>query len=160
MALRGSTNMARRHLPLLQTPASGGDPPRAAWQWVGFGAAAIFACWVPLTGIAVAFGARMQRAALGDARALARAAWLSLGLYTIVLSLGAVAGGYLVGRWGPASVRPRDAALAGLVAVGLVALVMWLSLGPSPGILALAALAPLMAALGGWLGTRGRGARP
>jgi hypothetical protein len=91
-----------------------------------------------------------------DPTALRRAALLASGAYMVELSGGALAGGYLVGKWGPATVGVRQAALAGLTASVALALVTWASYGATVGLLLLALLAPPMAALGGRLGARRR----
>jgi hypothetical protein len=145
----------KRRLPVLQTSGDPDEPPRPAWQWVGFGTLAIFAVWVPLSVIAGAVAASVLTRAHGEV-ALARAALLSSSVYAVELAAGAVAGGYLVGKWGPPNVGVRQAALAGLAAAGALAVTTWASSGPTPGLLLVAFMAPLMAGLGGRLGLRGR----
>jgi hypothetical protein len=154
--------MAKRHLPLLQ-PAQGADddPPRSPWQWVGFGAAAIFAMWVPLSILAVAVSSRLLGSA-GDLAAQRRAVVLAWCVYGIDLAGGAIAGGYLVGRWGPRGVGVGEGAKAGLgAAIGLGVLV-WAMLQGSgdasvlAGLLAVAAVSPVLAALGTRAGLRRR----
>jgi hypothetical protein len=141
----------KRRLPVLKTPAEGGDeesPARPPWQWVGFGALAIFVVWLPLAFLAGWLAFRLG--GLADAPAL------SVAVLAAGLAIAAIAGGFLVGRWGPAGVGVREAALAGLSAA-LIASV--LSLG-SPGALAGAVVTMVVAvpfaALGGWLGLRRR----
>jgi hypothetical protein len=148
--------VAKRRLPLLNASGEAEEPVRSAWQWVGFGALAIFTAWVPLLAIAVAL-ASQTLARASDPAALGRAALLANGLYLAGLSLGALAGGYLVGRWGPADVGVRQGAAAGASAAVLLGLGSWLSSGPSLGLLVVAILTPAVAALGGRLGLRGRG---
>jgi hypothetical protein len=133
---------------LIATPASPEDeaPSRPPWQWVGFGAVAIFVVWLPL-----AFVAGVVASRLGG---MAEAPVASFLVLAAGLAIGAVAGGFVVGRWGTAGVGVRESALAGLTAA-LVATA--LSLG-SPGALA-GALPTIVVAvgfstLGGWLGTR------
>jgi hypothetical protein len=145
--------VAKRRLPLLQ-PSAGGDsdePPRPAWQWVAFGALAIFAVWVPLSALAGTIAARILAHA-HDADALTRAALLASAAYAFELSIGALAGGYLVGKWGPPNVGVRQAALAGLTAAVALAAATWVAFGPTPGLALIALIAPLMAALGARLG--------
>jgi len=153
--------VSKRRLPLLQTssPPASEQPERPAWQWVGFGAAAIFAAWVPLSSLAGALAARIVGHA--SEAALPIAVLAASGLYAAELALGALAGGFLVGRWGPVQVGARHGALSGLVAAGLLATATALSVGsppgqgpsrPSVGLLLLAVLAPLFAALGARLG--------
>jgi len=154
--------MAKRHLPLLQ-PAQGtdDDPPRSPWQWVGFGAAAIFAVWVPLSILAVALSSRLLGSA-GDLPAQRRAVILGWCVYGIDLAGGALAGGYLVGRWGPRGVGVREGAKSGLGAAIGLGLLAWAMLqasaGPSvlAGLLVVAAVSPGIAALGTRAGLRRR----
>jgi hypothetical protein len=146
----------KRRLPLVQTPGPGQDadePPRPPWHWVGFGTVAIFVAWLPLSAIAGFVGKRLLEGA-GGAAGLDRAVFATLASYAVALGLGAVAGGYVVGRWGGEAVGVREAALSGLGVTILVTLVSWASFGLAPGTLLVAVLAVPMAALGGWLGRR------
>jgi hypothetical protein len=152
----------KRRLPLIQATDGGSEgPPRAPWQWVGFGALVIFATWVPLSALVGGVAARLYARA-SDEAALGRAALMTSAGYAVALAVGALAGGYLVGRWGTAGVGVREAALAGAtaaaaLAVAVVATVVAGALvGATLGLLLLALMAPLMAALGGRLGVRGR----
>jgi len=147
----------KRRLPVLQnTPDDSDEPPRPAWQWVGFGALAIVALWVPLSALVGAVAAR-SLAPTSDEAALARAAFLTSAAYLAELALGAVAGGYLIGKWGPAGVGVRQAALAGLAAATVLAVGTCASLGPTAGgVLAILLVSPAMAALGGRMGARRR----
>jgi hypothetical protein len=149
--------MAKRRLPLLQAAGHGeaDEPPRPAWQWVGFGAVAIFSAWVPLSALAGAFASRLLARA-SDEVALRRMALLSSVAYALELAAGAVAGGYLVGRWGPAGVGTRQAALAGATAAAVLIAVTWASAGPALGMIPVLLLTPLMASIGGALGLRAR----
>jgi len=143
----------KRHLPVLKE-ASGPDsdaPVRPPWQWVGFGALGIFVLWLPLAWLAarvlLPFGA-------GQASALSGAL-----TFAASLVLSALAGGYLVGRWGTRGVGVRQAALAGLSAALVAALAgsAGLSLGLRALIVAAAvAVAVPPAALGGRLGMKRR----
>jgi peptidoglycan/LPS O-acetylase OafA/YrhL len=148
--------VSKRHLPVLQTPAQDDDPPRPHWQWVGFGAAAIFGAWVALSAIVAAIARGTLRAA-GSAGAVERVAFFNGGLYLAELALGAIAGGYLVGRWGPSDLGVRHGALAGLVAAAVVAFIFWLTSSASFGPLLVAVLAPIAAAGGARLGRVARG---
>jgi hypothetical protein len=148
--------VAKRRLPVLQTADGGSDePPRPAWQWVGFGALAIVAVWVPLSSLVGAVAARLFAHTI-DPSALRRAALLTSSAYMVALAVGALAGGYLVGKWGPPNVGMRQAALAGLTASAALTAVTWASYGATIGLLLLAVFAPPMAALGARLGVRGR----
>lgn len=147
--------MPKRRLPVLQTSSDPDEPPRPAWQWVGFGALAIFAVWVPLSVIAGAVAASVLARAHGEV-ALARAALLASSVYAVELAAGALAGGYLVGKWGPPNVGMRHAMLAGLTAAAALAATTWVSSGPTPGLLLVGLMAPLMAGVGARLGLRGR----
>jgi hypothetical protein len=142
----------KRRLPVLNRPSAPPDegPIRRPWQWIGFGALAIFTAWIPLAALAAAAVAQLPSGA-GAAAGLAL-----LGLYATALALGAALGGFLVGRWGAAGVGVREAALAGLGAAGIAAAATWVSYGPSPGALLVAVVAVPTAALGGRTGLRAR----
>jgi hypothetical protein len=149
--------VSKRRLPVLRDTTHGesDEPPRPAWQWVGFGAAAIFAAWVPLSALAGGFTGRWL-VRVTDEAALRRAALLTTAVYGIELAAGALAGGYLVGRWGPAGVGIRQAALAGATAAAVLVAATWASSGPSVGMLLVALLTPCMSSMGGSLGLRSR----
>ncbi len=146
----------KRRLPVLNSPSAGGDDaePRKPWQWVGFGTLAIFTAWIPLAALAAAAASRLPP----DASEQARLApgWIVVGLYAAALAVGAGLGGFLVGRWGSEGVGVREAALAGLGAAVVAALVTWASSGPSAGALFVGLVALPMAALGGRAGLRAR----
>jgi hypothetical protein len=152
--------LVKRRLPLLQ-PAQDdtGDPPRPPWQWVGFGAAAVVATWLPLSLLVGAAAARLL-SGVSDGAALGRAALVISGAYALELGAGALAGGYLVGRWGPSGVGVREGALAGLAAaVGLAVLIVASSgaaKGAAASMLFVALVAPLAAAWGARIGVRRR----
>src|SRR5438552_5827003 len=95
----------KRRLPVLKAdPEPEEDSRHPPWQWVGFGTVMIFAAWLPLAYLAEAIKSRLA-ASLGVGGAIA--------LALAPLALAAVAGGFLVGRFGkPAG--PREAALSGL----------------------------------------------
>ncbi len=149
----------KRRLPVLNSPSAGGDEaqPRRPWQWVGFGALAIFTAWIPLAALAGAAAARLPS---DEAHARFGVALLAVAIYAAALALGAALGGFLVGRWGSAGVGVREAALAGLGAAAVAGAVTWASFGPSAGALLVAAVALPMAALGGRVGLRARARQP
>jgi hypothetical protein len=153
--------LAKRRLPLLQANADGGsdEPARPLWQWVVFGAAAIFVAWVPLSAVVATIAKRVLVHA-SDPVAIGRAALATTIAYAAELAVGALCGGYLVGRWGPAGVGVREAALAGVVAAVALALAETATgasrSGATFGLVFVALWAPLMAALGGRLGVRRR----
>jgi hypothetical protein len=109
-ALRWPRVSPKRRLPVLQEPP-GDDPDapsRPPWQWVGFGALGIFVVWLPLAAVTSVFvlgygGPTVSPAAQGA-------------LFAGGLAIAAMAGGYLVGRWGTRGVGTREAALSGLSA--------------------------------------------
>jgi hypothetical protein len=143
----------KRRLPVLNVPGAPEEgESRRPWQWVGFGALAIFTAWIPLAALASAVLARLP---LGDAGGSAAAKLVAL--YAAALALGAGLGGFLVGRWGAAGVGVREAALSGLGAAVVAGAVTWISSGPSAGVLLVAAVALPTAALGGRIGLRARG---
>ncbi len=144
---------AKRRLPVLQNVSD--DPVRPAWQWVAFGALAIVAVWVPLSALVGAIAAR-QFTGPADSSASRLAVWIISAAYLVELALGAFAGGYLVGKWGPPNVGVRQAALAGATSATALAVFTWVSFGATFGLLLLFLIAPPAAALGGRIGTKNR----
>jgi len=141
----------KRRLPLLKTHDEGGDePPRPPWQWVGFGTVAIFVVWTPVVWFAEVVAARVMAAPeLARERAV---------ILSVALGIGALAGGFVVGRWGTRGVGVREAALAGVVAATVATVLSWTTLGLSIGSLVTVVIAAPAAALGGRFGV-GRRAR-
>jgi hypothetical protein len=140
---------AKRRLPVLKAPPEG-DPEdvRPPWQWVGFGALGIFVVWLPLTWLVTVVVTRLgglEQAPVG--RAL---------LFAGSLALAALAGGYLVGRWGTHGVGVREAALAGLAAAIIATALAWGAVGFSLGGLVTVVFAVPPAAIGGRVGLRKR----
>ena len=135
----------KRRLPVLKSEAEPEEDSRhPPWQWVGFGTVMIFAAWLPLAYVAEAVKARLAPSVAG-----------AIALAVAPLALAALAGGFLVGRFGkPAG--PREAALAGvatgLVASGLACGAAGLSWTP---LVAIAALVPFAWGGGAW-GAKGR----
>jgi tRNA-(ms[2]io[6]A)-hydroxylase len=151
---------SKRRLPLVKTPPAEGDAqgePRPPWHWVGFGAVAIFVTWLPLSLLAGALASRIATAAQGATHEdLVRAA-IQIGIaHTAALALGALAGGFVVGRWGQHGVGVREAALAGLAAACVAVGISCVSFGASAWSLLVVPVAVPMAALGGKLGVRRR----
>jgi hypothetical protein len=148
----------KRRLPVVQSPVgdSADEPERAPWQWVGFGAGAIFVAWLPLSATALALAARVSsHFDLDDPAELARAG-IAIGvIYALSIALGALGGGFVVGRWG-GGVGVRHAGLAGLVAATVAVALSFASFGFAPRSFLVAVVAVPMAALGGALGRRGR----
>jgi hypothetical protein len=127
------------------------------WQWVSFGAGAIFVAWLPLSAIGLALAARVSsRWTLDDPVQLARAGIAIGAIYALAIALGALGGGFIVGRWGKAGVGALQAALAGLVAATIATVLSCVSFGFTPRSLLVVVVAVPMAALGGTLGRRGR----
>ncbi len=139
---------AKRRLPVLKEPtAEGGDdetPVRPPWQWIGFGALAIFVVWLPLAFAAAWVAARLN--ATGGAP-IGAVVVLAAGL-----AVASLAGGFLVGRWGAAGVGVREAALAGLAASLIASGLAFGAPGAAWGALATVLVAVPFAALGGKLG--------
>ncbi len=152
-ALRCGRVSPKRRLPVLKEPP-GDDPdtpPRPPWQWVGFGALGIFVVWLPLAWLTTLVVLR-----LGGPEAPAAVQAL---LFAASLVLAALAGGYLVGRWGTRGVGVREAALSGLSAGVVSAMLASGSLGAPLRLLVLAVailVAAPPAALGGRLGMKKR----
>jgi hypothetical protein len=140
----------KRRLPVLKAPGeeAADEPPRPPWQWVGFGAIAIFVVWTPLAFLAGLAGRRFGG---GDGAVLVHA-----GFFALSSVLAALAGGYLVGRWGAAGVGVREAGLAGLAAALVASVLAWVQAGLSLGPLVTVLLLVPAAGLGGWLGLKGR----
>lgn len=149
----------KRRLPVVQSPGGGDssdEPERAPWQWVAFGAGAIFVAWLPLSAIALALAARVSsRFDLDDSAQLARASVAIGVIYSVAIALGAVGGGFLVGRWG-SRVGVRHAALAGMVAAIVAIALSCVSSGFAARSLLVAVVAVPMASAGGRLGRRAR----
>jgi hypothetical protein len=151
----------KRRLPVLQTTPAEEDPPRPAWQWGVFGALAIVTTWVPATAIAGAilghWNATPQAPLDGDAiEGVLRLELVVAGTYALALATGAVAGGYVVGRWGSPGIGVREAALGGLAAAGAAAAAAWQALGPTAGVVVVPLLVVPAAAAGARLGLRRR----
>lgn len=139
----------KRRLPVLKAQVDEDDAePRPPWQWVGFGTLGIFVVWVPLAYATGLVSGRIE--------VLAASRVAGLFVASSGLAVAALAGGFLVGRWGGKDVGVREAALAGFAA-SLIA--TGLSLG-APGAWAGAVVTVVVAvpfaALGGRLGLRRR----
>jgi len=134
----------KRRLPVLKTQDDEleGAEARPPWQWVGFGALAIFVVWVPLAYVTGVVATRFE--------VVAGSRIASLVVAASGLAVAALAGGFLVGRWGGKDVGVREATLAGFAA-SLIASV--LSLG-APGAWAGALVTLLVAVPFAWLGGR------
>jgi hypothetical protein len=139
----------KRRLPVLGAQAPEPADERRPWQWVAFGTVMIFVAWLPLAYGAAALVARSAPEARGARTAGALVAML------LPLVVAALAGGFLVGRFGkPAGVR--EALLSGL-ATGAVAILLTALSGPfSPASLLVVAIATGCAGVGGAFGVRGR----
>lgn len=163
----------RRRLPVLSnTPPQPAEEPRPPWHWVGFGAVAIIAAWLPLAYVGAGVSARVMASrfgagasqeaielALGAMSAAERARLMALVALPSVLGLAVAAfgGGFVVGRFGERTTA-REAALSGVV-VALVACAMaWAgpTWGALLGALVMLAVASGFAAWGGRLGASGR----
>jgi hypothetical protein len=148
---------AKRRLPVLPSGgAADADPTRAPWQWVGFGALAIFVVWAPLSSVALALAVRIVPTASSHGALEPLAIPIFLGITALGLALAAVVGGFIVGRWGGAGVGIREASLAGLVAALVAVALSWARSGLTLGALAVVPFAVSFAALGGKLGRSAR----
>jgi tRNA-(ms[2]io[6]A)-hydroxylase len=146
---------AKRHLPLVQSNADDDAPRRTPWQWVAFGAVAIFVVWLPVAAATAAMLSRMvPRLAAYESNPTVVVALSAT--WVVGFGVATVAGSFVVGRWGGAAAGFREAVLSGLVAAIVAVMATWVSFGFSPGALSLVLLALPFAALGGKLG---RGAR-
>jgi hypothetical protein len=142
----------KRRLPLVSSGPEVDEHERPRWQWVAFGAMAIFVVWLPLSAITGNAAARWAHEGALDAR---RAALFSAAA-AIALAVASCAGGFTIGKWGPPRLGAREGALAGLAAAAVAIAGSALSFGFVPGSLLVAAVMVPFAALGGRLG---RGAR-
>jgi hypothetical protein len=140
----------KRRLPVLKSPSDGEDDAtaRPPWQWVGFGALAIFVVWTPLAFLTTWFASTL------DTSGAPRLA--SIMVVTAGLAIAALAGGFLVGRWGASGVGIREAALAGLAAALMASGLSLGAPGAWAGALISVVVAVPFAALGGRVGLRRR----
>jgi len=114
-------------------------PERTGREWIAFGTLAIFACWLPLAYAAEALKHRAFAAAFGleaseaDVRqrvahmtSIERTGWGLVQSIPHMLALGvsAMAGGFLIGRFGAPAGR-REALSAGLATAGLSVALAW-----------------------------------
>jgi hypothetical protein len=106
----------RRRLPVLQTKDDDDGPPRPGWQWIGIGAVGTLLAWLLLAMIANPLAARVSGAADPSEPPTPRMLVAMVVANVLALALAAGGGGFLVGRFGGARARAREAALAGLTA--------------------------------------------
>jgi hypothetical protein len=165
---------SKRRLPVLkQTPEEEqGAEARPPWHWAGFGAAATVAAWLPLLYVAEAAKRRLLDARFAGAASeeevrdaiaalpsgeQARTWVLVIGLPIIGFIVGALFGGYVVGRWGGDRAGVREAAIAGALAALVVTVLSACSGGGVSWVyLVLVAVSAGTAALGGKVGARRR----
>ena len=164
----GSAEKPRKRLPVLQDEEGDEEAQdRPPWHWSGIGVIAIFLAWLPLASLVNTLVARMLRSAdPADGVELAAAApagarAVMMGSNALCFALAALAGGYLVGRFGGRA-GPKEAGVSGL----LTAVVAWaLAISQTPSIaplvwllllLVMGSLGWVAAYLGGRLGLRGR----
>jgi hypothetical protein len=139
----------KRRLPVLKTQVEEDDAEaRPPWQWVGFGALAIFVVWVPLAYATGVVAARFE--------ALAASRLATLAVAASGLAIAALAGGFLVGRWGGKDVGVREAALAGFAAALIATALSLGAPGAWAGAVVTVVVAVPSAALGGRVGLRRR----
>jgi hypothetical protein len=145
----------KRRLPIVSSPgtADADEPERATWQWVAFGAGAIFTAWLPLSATALALASRLARSSdMRDETQLARAGIGIAALYALAIALGAFGGGFVLGRWAGGAAGARQAAAAGFVAAFGATALSFASIGVDARTLLVFAVAIPMSALGGALG--------
>lgn len=167
----------RRRLPVIQSkppepsepsPEDSDDEKRPPWHWVGFGTVAIFAAWLPLSYLAgwlarrgaapyVGGATTAEEVALklealsGDQRL--RLALIEMLPHVMALAIGAFAGGFLVGRFGPGK---REAAMSGAMTAIIAMVLAGAQTGFSPSSLVAVALGVAFAWLGGRSGVRSK----
>jgi hypothetical protein len=142
----------KRRLPLVPSSPELDEPERPPWQWVVFGAMAIFVVWLPLSAVTGSAAARWARDGLLDRRGAA----VFVVVAAIALAAAACAGGFTIGKWGPPGIGAREGALAGLAAAVIAIAGSAIVFGFVPGSLLVAAIAVPFAALGSRLGRRRR----
>jgi hypothetical protein len=140
----------KRRLPVLKTQDDELEDAevRPPWQWVGFGALAIFVVWLPLAYVTGIIATRVEVVASSR---IGGVLVLSSGL-----ALSSVAGGFLVGRWGGKDVGVREAAMAGFAAALIASVISLAAPGGWAGALVIMVVAPPFAWLGGRVGLRRR----
>lgn len=158
----------KKRLPVLQSEGDDDEAQdRPPWHWSAIGMIATFLAWLPLASIANTLVARMLRSVdPAEDAALAAAApvkvrAIMIGLNALCFALAALAGGYLVGRFGGRAGR-KEATVSGLLAAVLawgiavaqaqvVELLVWGLL-----LIAVSAIGAGAAYLGGRFGLGGR----
>lgn len=155
----------KRRLPLVQQGPPPDDPEaeeRPPWHWSGIGAVATFLVWLPLAAIAGKLGARIaDRAELGvsvpeGARTAVplSAQLVFIGLQLAGFLIAALAGGFLVGRFG-GKAGPKEGAVGGFVAAALAWALAAAGSTPGPGAATWAVLLVVLGGLGALLGHLG-----
>jgi hypothetical protein len=163
------------NVPPPSAPAEEEEASRPPLHWVGFGAVAIFAGWLPLAYVGGAVSARIMAARFGAdtskeriqlaleamstderARLMATIALPSI----LALAVAAFGGGFIVGRFGPGT-GAREAALAGAATALIASAIAWAGFTWSSlaAVVVTAAVAVGFAAWGGRVGSRAA-ARP
>ncbi len=167
----------RRRLPVIQSkppepepsePDGSDEEARPPWHWVGFGTVAIFAAWLPLSYLAGYLARRGAAPYVGSAttaeevaakiEALSgdqrvRLALIEMLPHVLALAIGAFAGGFLVGRFGPGK---REAAMSGAMTAIIAMVLAGAQTGFSPASLIAVFLGVLFAWLGGRSGVRSK----
>ncbi len=154
-------------------PREGGEnegEERPPWHWIGFGAVAIFATWLPLAYAAQLVALRATEARFGSnateaevslaIAAMSGAERLRLTAsqalpHVLALAIAAFAGGFLVGRFGQKA-GPRQAAAAGGVTALAAVLLSCRSGAMSLSAVVILGVATAFAAWGGRTGVRTR----
>jgi len=113
----------RKRLPVIQEPPDDDEAQdRPAWHWAGIGMIAIFLVWLPLASLVNALIARSIRGveASPDAPSAAspEAQVVMVASNALCFVIAAIAGGYLVGRFGGRAGR-REAAASGASAAAI-----------------------------------------
>jgi hypothetical protein len=147
----------KRRLPLAPSGDGGPEEDRPGWQWVGFGAFAIFVVWLPLSALSTAVAVRWARPSPDESSGQAgRAALALVASSALAIAIGAWAGGFVVGKWGGSRAGLRVAAFAGLTAAVVAVAVSWIAYGFDPASLIVIGIAVPFAALGGKRGLASR----
>jgi len=149
----------RRRLHVIQGDDAS-TTPRPWWAWVGLAVVAIVGSWIPLTALALATG-RWASDKLGIGASFGLTVLVMAAASAGAIALGAAAGGYILGRWGPR--RPVAlGVLAGVLAGGLAGVLSAVLMGRAwlavESALPTVLLAASGGAIGAWSGARGRSA--
>lgn len=154
---------ARRRLPVIQAPPEDDEAQdRPAWHWSIIGLIAIFLAWLPLASLVNAlFASSLRGAAAPSSGESGAARGAMFAANALCFGVAALAGGYLVGRFGGRAGR-REAAVSGALTAALAWLIALTGAPPgsyvawSPLLVAMTAIGGGSSYVGGRIGLRAR----